>query len=354
MDFGVGLPAAADSWTIVKRAEELGFSHAWFYDTQMLTADCFVAMAAAAVNTRRIRLGTGVLVPSNRIAPVTANALASLNKLAPGRIDFGIGTGFTARRAMGFGAVKLKAMETYIAQVYGLLRGETVGFEMEGERRKIRFLNPELDLFNTRDPIMLHVSAYGPRTRALAARLGAGWIDFVSNVATGVREVEAMRTEWQGAGHAPADLSATAFAVGCVLAPGEPADSERAVAQAGPRAAVMLHRAADEALAGLKPGTPMPTRRAEIEGYIKLARGFDPETRYLENHRGHLMMVKPEERPFITAELIRATTFTATEAEIIARVGTLRDAGYTQFVICLMPGQEAALADWARVRKALA
>jgi 5,10-methylenetetrahydromethanopterin reductase len=354
MDFGVGLPAAADSWTIVKRAEELGFSHAWFYDTQMLTADCFVAMAAAAVNTRRIRLGTGVLVPSNRIAPVTANALASLNKLAPGRIDFGIGTGFTARRAMGFGAVKMKAMETYITQVYGLLRGETVDFEMEGERRKIRFLNPELDLFNTRDPIKLHVSAYGPRTRALVARLGAGWIDFVSNVATGVREVEAMRTEWHGAGHAPGDLSATAFAVGCVLAPGEPADSERAMAQAGPRAAVMLHRAADEALAGLKPGTPMPTQRAEIDGYIKFARGFDPQTRYLENHRGHLMMVKPEERPFITAELIRDTTFTATEAETIERVDTLRGAGYTQFVICLMPGQEAALADWARVRKALA
>src|ERR1043166_5799716 len=55
----------------------------------------FVAMAAAAVNTRRIRLGTGVLVPSNRIAPVAANALASLNKLAPGRLDFGLQIGFT-------------------------------------------------------------------------------------------------------------------------------------------------------------------------------------------------------------------------------------------------------------------
>ncbi|MBV8754813.1 MAG: LLM class flavin-dependent oxidoreductase [Hyphomicrobiales bacterium] len=354
MDFGIALPAAADSWTIVKRAEELGFTHAWFYDTQMLTADCFVAMAAAAVNTRRIRLGTGVLVPSNRIAPVAANALASLNKLAPGRIDFGIGTGFTARRAMGFGAIKIKAMETYIRQVYGLLRGETVDFEMEGERRKIRFLNPELDLFNTRDPIKLHLSAYGPRTRALAARLGAGWIDFVSNVATGMREVEAMRAEWQNAGHPPSDFSATAFAVGCVLAEGEPADSERAMAQAGPRAAVMLHRAADEALAGLKPGTPMPTQGAEIEGYIKLARGFDPETRYLENHRGHLMMVKPEERPFVTADLIRATTFTATEPGIRDDIDALRRAGFTQFVICLMPGQEAALADWARLRKVFA
>jgi 5,10-methylenetetrahydromethanopterin reductase len=88
MNFGIALPTAADSWKIVQRAEELGFTHAWFYDTQMLSADCFVAMGAAAVKTRHIRLGTGVLVPSNRIAPVTANALASLNKLAPGRTLF--------------------------------------------------------------------------------------------------------------------------------------------------------------------------------------------------------------------------------------------------------------------------
>ena len=116
----------------------------------------------------------------------------------------------------------------------------------------------------------------------------------------------------------------------------------------------MLHRAADEALAGLAPGTSMPTQRAEIDGYISLARGFDPETRYLENHRGHLMVVKPEERGFVTAELIRATTFTAGEAEIRDRIDALRGAGFTQFVIQLVPGQEAALADWARVRKAFA
>src|ERR1044072_6524992 len=116
MDFGIARATAADSWRLAKRAEELGFSHAWFYDTQMLSADCFVAMGAAAVNTSRIRLGTGVLVPSNRIAPVTANALATLNKLAPGRIDFGVGTGFTARRAMGFGAIKIKTMEAYVEQ----------------------------------------------------------------------------------------------------------------------------------------------------------------------------------------------------------------------------------------------
>jgi 5,10-methylenetetrahydromethanopterin reductase len=355
MDFGIALPTAADSWKVAKEAEELGFSHAWFYDTQMLSADCFVAMGAAAVNTRRIRLGTGVLVPSNRIAPVAANALATLNQLAPGRIDFGVGTGFTARRAMGFGAMKLKDMETYIRQVYGLLRRETVDFEMEGETRKIRFLNPELDLFNTRDPIALHLSAFGPRSRALTARLKAGWIDFVSNVEQGTREVEAMRAAWGSAGHAMADLAATAFALGCVLQDGEPADSARALAQAGPRAAVMLHRAADEALSGLKPGTAMPSQAREIAGYIALARTFEPkDAAYLENHRGHLMFLKPAEKAFVTADLIRATSFTASEAEIKQRIDALRSVGYTQFTIQLVPGQEQSLADWARIRRAFA
>ena len=356
MDFGIALPTAADSWKLVQRAEELGFTHAWFYDTQMLSADCFVAMGAAAVNTRRIRLGTGVLVPSNRIAPVTANALATLNQLAPGRIDFGVGTGFTARRAMGFGAIKVKDMETYIAQVYGLLRRETVDFEMEGQKRKIRFLNPELPLFNTTDPIALHLSAFGPRTRALTAKLKAGWIDFVGKVETGIKEVEAMREAWSKAGHAMADLSATAFALGCVLQDGELADSERAMAQAGPRAAVMLHRAADEALAGLAPGVAMLSKSTpELQAYIDLARGFEPkDAPYLQNHRGHLMFVKPEEKRFVSADLIRATSFTASEAEIKQRIDALRGAGYTQFTIQLVPSQEQALADWGRIRTAFA
>ena len=61
MEFGIGIATSSESWKLARRAEELGFTHAWFYDTQMITADCFVAMGAAAVNTRRIRLGTGVL-----------------------------------------------------------------------------------------------------------------------------------------------------------------------------------------------------------------------------------------------------------------------------------------------------
>ena len=201
MDFGIGIASASDSWKTAQRAEELGFTHAWFYDTQMITADPFVAMAAAAVKTSKIRLGTGVLVPSNRIAPAAANAFASLNKLAPGRIDFGIGTGFTARRAMGLGAVKLADLETYIQAVTALLRGETIDFEIEGKRRLIRLLNPELGLINTTDPIGLYIAASGPRARQLTAKLGAGWINTVAGVAGAIADLERMRQLWLEAGH---------------------------------------------------------------------------------------------------------------------------------------------------------
>src|ERR1700712_802074 len=152
MEFGIAMATDAESWRLAQRAEELGFRSAWFYDTQMLSADCFVAMGAAAVKPSRIRLGTGVLIPSNRIAAVTANAFASLNGMAPGRIDFGVGTGFSARRAMGLGAMKLADMEEYIRVVYGLLNGETLETSIEGKRKKIRFLNPDFGLINTKDP----------------------------------------------------------------------------------------------------------------------------------------------------------------------------------------------------------
>src|SRR5213593_3584841 len=178
MDFGIALAPGVDAWKVVERAERLGFTHAWFYDTQMLCADVFVAMALAAAHTAKIVLGTGVLVPSNRIAPVAANALASLNRLAPGRIVFGVSTGFTARNTMGLGPMKLSAMREYVRVIYGLLKNETVEWEFEGARKKIHFLNPEFGMINTRDKIPLHISAFAPKGRKMAAEIADGWITF--------------------------------------------------------------------------------------------------------------------------------------------------------------------------------
>ena len=354
MQFGIAIPTAADSWRLARRAEELGFSHAWFFDTQMLSADPFVAMAAAAMRTTRISLCTGVLIPSNRIAPVAANAFASLNKLAPGRIVFGISTGFTGRRTMGLGAVKLADMEEYIRIIHALWRGETVEMELEGKRRPIRLLNPELGLINTHDPMPLYIAASGPRARKLTAKLGAGWIDNVADAERGAATLEQMRSAWRDAGHAPKDLQAVAWIGGAVLDEGEPVDGPRGVALAAPRAAMLLHRAADTALAGYPAPLAMRPEFAEAaEAYITHARKFEPkDAYYLANHRGHLMFVRPDERPFITAEMIRRTSFIGTERDLKQRIAALIDAGFTQVVFSIPPGQEHAIEDWGRIRRA--
>lgn len=356
MKFGIAIPTDSDSWRLVRRAEELGFHHAWFYDTQLLSADCFVAMAACAMKTTRIRLGTGVLIPSNRIAAVSANAFASLNKLAPGRIDFGISTGFTGRRTMGLGAVKLSDMEEYIRVVQGLWRRETVEAEVEGKQRLIRFLNPELGLINLDDPMPLYIAASGPRARALTAKLDAGWIDGAASVAHATANIGLMREAWTASGRDAAGLNAVAWAGGAVLEPGEAYDSPRVIAQSGPRTAVMLHRAADQALSGLMNTAPLPPQFQEIVArYVAHARGFGPQgAPYLENHRGHLMFVREDERPYLTAELIRHSTWTAPAPELIERIQGIEAAGFSQIVFSILPGQEHAIEDWGRIRRAFA
>jgi len=353
MEFGIALATTTESWRSVKRAEALGFSHAWFYDTQLLNPDVFVGMALAARETKRIRLGTGVLIPSNRIAPVAANGLATLNKLAPGRIDFGIGTGFTARRTMGQGAVPLAEMERYIGVVQAMLRGDTVECQLDDGPHKVRFLNPDAGLINIEDPIPLHLSAFGPKARALTAKLGAGWLMFSGGTAPAIAALKDMQQSWSAAGRRE-PLQSTLFTLGCVLRKGERADSKRAIAQAATLAAAFFHDMVERGQLGEVMGTLPPFIAQVVEGYRKLYESYQPaDARYLTLHRGHLMFLRPEERPLYTKEVVEAFSFTATAEVLRERVAELRDAGYSQFTVQLVEGHEAALADWAAVLKPL-
>jgi 5,10-methylenetetrahydromethanopterin reductase len=350
MEFGIAVATSTESWKAVKRAEELGFSHAWFYDTQLLNPDVFIGMTQAAMTTNRIRLGTGVLIPSNRIAPVTASALASLNALAPGRIDFGISTGFTARRTLGLGPVKLRDMEEYVRVVRGLLARETLEWTFEGQKRKIRFLNPEVGAVNLDDPIPLHVAAMGPRARRLAARLGAGLVHATGSVAHAGAGIADMQAAWREAGRDPADLHATAAIGGSILREGEAADSPRARAQAGPTATVALHSLVErEAFGDL--GRPLPPDlHPLLERYRQIYRGYEPaDARYLSNHRGHLIFLRPEEHEVCTAELIRATTFTGSRDELRDRIRALGAAGFSHLGITIRHGHPEMLEEWAEL-----
>lgn len=348
MDFGIALATGTESWKVVERAEALGFSHAWFYDTQLLNPDVFIGMALAAARTRRIRLGTGVLIPSNRIEPVTANALASLNRIAPGRIDFGVGSGFTGRRTMGQRAIALDRMQRYIERVQALLAGDTIDWP-DGGRAEVGFLNPDFGLINLEDPIALHLSAMGPRSRRLTAAMGAGWLNFAGDERAAIRTLEDMQEAWKEAGRAAEPLYSTLFFLGAVLAPGEAFDSERAVAQAGPWVTVFFHNLVETTEPGSMESIIGKPLSDSLEHYREIYQAYPARRRHLLNHRGHLMFIRPDERFLVTAERIRDMTFTGDVETLQARVDRLAEAGYRQLTVQLVEGQEAALEDWARV-----
>jgi len=349
MKYSVAFATETDSWRWAKRAEELGFHAAWFYDTQLLNPDVFVCMGLAAHETNTIRLGTGVLVPSNRIEPVAANAFATLNKLAPGRIDFGVGTGFTARRTMGLGAIPLKQTSEYVQRVQQLLKGETVEWEFESQTRKIRFLNPDLGLIDVESEVPLWFSAFGPKAKALTAELGAGWLNFG---AQGAQEsLEEMQQAWESAGNEAA-LQANLFFLGAVL-DGGPEDEAKLLAQGGPLTAVMFHNMADEvgAMGGRNlPQGPLSNIMGE---YLSTHDRYEPsDAKYLANHRGHLMFVRPEET-HLTPELVKATTMSGTRDELVLRLRALEAAGYNQVTVQLVHEHETAIEEWAEVFHAI-
>lgn len=351
MKYSVAFASEVDSWRWAKRAEALGFSTAWFYDTQLLNPDVFICMALAAHETSTIRLGTGVLVPSNRIAPVAANAFASLNKIAPGRIDIGIGTGFTARRTMGQGAVKLSETRDYIETMQAMLRGEIADWRDVDKMHKVRFLDPEFGLINIDDEMPLWFSAFGPKAQALTAELGAGWLNFGVHKAD--LAIENMRSAWQAAGQSPESLRANLFFLGAVLTGDAEEDTNRLMAQAAPQAAVMFHNMADEV--GAMGGDNMEAGPLGdiVSEYLKVHAQYEPEdARYLENHRGHLMYLRPEER-HITPELARSMTLSGTREELVERLQDIKRSGYSQVTVQVVHGHEAALEEWADIFAAL-
>ena len=350
MEFGINIAPAADSWRVVKAAEAAGIDCAWFIDSQTINADLFVAMAAAAMATERIHLATGMLIPSNRIAPVAANGLASLNRLAPGRIRFGTATGFTARRSMGMGPMRLAALAEYIHAVRGLLAGETVAVTLEGAARQVRFLNPELSLIDTTHPIPLYISALGPRSRRLAAELGAGFVTPVGSVEGGLAAIGAIKAAWREAGRDESDLRVVGVGGGCVLAEGESHDSPRARAQAGPSAAIVLHDLAEQPAHGSSGHALSPVIAERLAAFRPIYEAYGPpETRHLSVHSGHLMVVRPEEAHLVDGPLIRAVTMTATAPELRERLRALRAAGFTQFTSHVRYGQPQMVQEWAEV-----
>lgn len=146
----------------VKAAEDAGYSHAWFVDSQILWQDCYVYMTHALDATDRIVVGTAVTNPFTRHVTTTASAFATLAELHPGRLELGIGRGDSSVRTMGLNPVKTSFLKDSIPLLRDLMAGRHV--EINGADVHFRWLERDSGV-----PIMM--SGTGPKNLRLAGSL---------------------------------------------------------------------------------------------------------------------------------------------------------------------------------------
>lgn len=175
----MGAPSVPEMVSLARRAEDAGFDSAWVAETRM-TRDAFVPMAAIAVATERIRIGSAIVNVYSRNALVLAVTLTSLRELAPGRIVAGLGAGsplVLARQGIPFDK-PLTRLREYTEVLRPLLAGEAVTYH--GKTITIDDMRVE-DIANESEPgvgsgdvIPVYHGVTGPRALEYAGTAADG------------------------------------------------------------------------------------------------------------------------------------------------------------------------------------
>ncbi len=350
MQLGVCVASHIGDLDYVVRAEQLGYTHAWLADSQLIWSDCYATLALAAERTERIRIGTGVAVTGTRPPAVTAAAIGTINALAPGRTFLGVGAGNTAMRIMGRPPQRIAEFARYLETLSPLLRGEEAIDHGSGAPVPIRHLMPDRGFVNFEDPIPLHVSGFGPRSLGLAGRFGEGAVLAMPP------SPAAMQAMWGliegGARDAGRALSRDAFATTAlttmvVLDPGEAPDSPRVKHECGAFAMATVHYAYDQ---WRQLGQAPPAMLADVwDDYCAMLEAIPEDRRHLRIHAGHNCWVIPEEERFLTRSLIESTCLVGTADRLIERLGALGAVGLDQVMI--LPSFEPRYAVLERVAR---
>lgn len=354
MHFGIAFPSWIEAWRDCEVAEASGFTHAWFYDTQLLCSDVYATMALAAEHTRTMKLGTLVAIPSNRTAPVTASAIATINALAPGRVILGVGTGFTGRNTMGLPPLPVAKMIEYIRQVRGLLAGEDVLFREGKAERWIRLLSRDraLGCVNLDDPIPIHIAANAPKALASVGEVGEGWISVAQDdagVRAGLQTVQHSADSHQRCFDGPGGKPyTTMLTTGCILRDGETFSSQRVVRRVGPVTVVGVHAIWESSRGGHGFGLKNQAIAESFDRYIEdyaAGHASPPDRRYLDVHEGHMMYLKPGEEAFVAPEMVPLLSLTGTAEEVLARCRGFAKAGVDNLALQAVPGMGRELIE---------
>src|SRR5512147_2589575 len=135
LKFGVEFVPNFPYWKLTAYAivaENRGFNNLWVTD-HYGNRNVYVSLAAAAMYTNKITFGTGVTNPWMVNPVITAQSIATLNELAPGRVVLGMGAGDkTTLEAVGVKMDKpMAAVKEAIEIFRKLIAGENVKYEGE-------------------------------------------------------------------------------------------------------------------------------------------------------------------------------------------------------------------------------
>ena len=334
MDFGICVASRVDDIDYIVRAEELGYTHAWLADSQMLWSDCYATLALAATRTSKIRLGTGVAITGTRPAPVTAASIATINALAPGRTFLGIGAGNTAMRVMGLPPQRTKELDEYLTTLKPLMSGEEAIYRAKGKEIPIRHVMPDDGFVNFKDRIPVYVSGFGPKSLGVAGKHGDGAVLAMpanANVMASIWEMINRGASESGRKLDRSSYYTTALTTIVVLDDREAVDSPRVKSECGAMAMAAIHYSYEQVRNfGRKPGGVL---QYVWDDYREMIESYPEERRHQRIHAGHNCYVIPEEEKFLTPEVLKASALIGTKDDLIEQLSSLSEAGLDQVMV---------------------
>jgi probable F420-dependent oxidoreductase len=206
MDFGVVLqtnPPASRVVDLARRAEDLGFSHAWTFDSHLLWQEPYVIYSAVLAATRRLMVGPMVTNPATRDWTVTASLFATLNEMYGNRTVCGIGRGDSAVRVINGKPTTLAQLRECIHVVRELANGRAVDYA--GSTLRLPWAS--------RSELEVWVAAYGPKALQLTGEVGDGFILQLADPDITAWTIARVRAAAEAAGRDPASVRI------CVAAP---------------------------------------------------------------------------------------------------------------------------------------
>ena len=180
------------------------------------TVDVFVALAAVAAVTDRMKIGTGITLVAQHDPIWLAKQVASLDVLSNGRLMFGIGFGWNREEMANHGidpAVRHRLVEEKIGLMKALWTQERASYSGEMLHLEESWAWPK-PVQDPHPPIILGSSG-GPKAFDALARYCDGWLPVGHRVGFEqlAGRVDAMREHLEGAGRDPSEIEISVYAL---------------------------------------------------------------------------------------------------------------------------------------------